>query len=122
MPAQRRTTLDASDHDLLIRIATQLEVLHASVRENNQAVSLRLDQLTRDKATYADLDVLRKTIEERVATHAQHVDDLRKTDESQQEQLDWARRMIWTAIGISATLQVVVVPVIIAIALRALGK
>jgi hypothetical protein len=120
MPA-RRTTPDASDHDLLIRIDTRLEVLHASVRENNQATTARLDELNRGKASYGDLDVLRKTIEENHADHQETVEELRKSDREQQAQLDWARRMIWIAIGVSATLQVIVVPVIIGISLRALG-
>lgn len=112
----------ANDHDLLIRIDTKLEVLHSSVRENNQAVALRLDQLGKEKAGYGDLDLLRRTIEEKDSHNEQRVSELKKKDADQQVELDWARRMIWIAIGISATLQIVVVPIIIAIALRALSK
>ena len=121
MPTRKHST-DASDHDLLIRIDTRLEVLSSQVRENNQAVALRLDQLGRDKASYADLDTLRKFIDEREKQTEQRVIDLEANDQKQQQQIDWSRRMIWVAIGILGTLQVIVVPIIIAVALRALSK
>jgi uncharacterized membrane protein len=117
-----RSQVNATDHDLLIRIDTKLESLASSVRENNAAVAMRLDQLGKEKVNYGDLDVLRRLIDEKEGNNDQRVKELKEKDASLQKELDWARRMIWIAIGISATLQIIVVPVIIAIALRALSR
>jgi hypothetical protein len=87
----------SSDHDLLIRIDTRLEILSQSVAQNHSDVTSRINVLDTLKANYTDLDVLRKAIDSQQESAA----DLT-------EKVDWTRRMLWMAIGGLAVLEIVV--------------
>jgi hypothetical protein len=93
----------ASDHDLLIRIDTKVDVLQSTLHETRTALSARIERLAQEKAGYADLDPLRKSIEalQSVATakaEKHEFDALVST-------VDSTRRIVWIGIGVLATLQ-----------------
>jgi hypothetical protein len=98
-----RLSPNATDHDILIEIRTRLDVLQSSVRENNAAVAMRLDQLQNDKASSKDLDPLRTSIER------QQKDIESKADKAAFQTLvevtDGTRRLVYIGLGILIALQ-----------------
>lgn len=123
----RKTPQDASDHDLLIKIDTRLEVLQASVRENNAALNTRLDSLVREKANITDLDPLRNTIAKLQEEFGAQCDDLTsKADKTEfkdiADKLDATRRLVFIGIGILLAVQVIGVPILVAILIKVLVK
>lgn len=107
MASQPRTNnSNASDHDLLIRIDTRLEILSASVSQNHNDVTMRLNELDKDKVSYKELDVLRETI------NGQQL-----IAERLAEKVDWTRSMLWKGMGILAALNIII-PIVLALALR----
>lgn len=108
-----RTSPNASDHDLLIEIRTRLDVLQSSVRENNAAVSLRLDHLQSEKANSKDLDPLRTAIER------QQVDIAAKGDKKDflglVATVDSTRRLVFIGVGILAALEAIMPFILLAL-------
>src|SRR6185295_17593919 len=108
MPPQRRLSPDASDHDLLIRLDTKVDILigsqgemrnalDARINETRTALGARIENLGKDKANISDLDPLRKQIEriqEDVVTHLA-------------DKLDNTRRLVFIGVGILAALQAI---------------
>jgi hypothetical protein len=97
MTASRRPTTDRSDHDLLTIIDTKVEMTYQQLAN----FTIRLDRVEREKSSYQDLDVLRKTLEEHGQADKDEFAKLTK-------KVDWTQRMIWIAIGILSALEVVV--------------
>jgi|ERR1700682_348189 len=93
----------SSDHDLLIRIDTRLEVLASNVAQNHNDFTNRLNTLDKEKVDYKELDVLRKTISEQQSAGKELAD-----------KVDWTRRMVWIAIGAMGALNLVW-PIILAL-------
>jgi hypothetical protein len=124
----RSAVPNRSDHDLLIRIDTRLEVLSTSVSQNHDDVSLRLTRLDSEKAGYKDLDILRNIITgqqadvgklaDKVAADAEKLATKVQTDADElAEKVDWTRRMLWLGIGGLIVLNIVV-PIIVGLAMR----
>jgi len=99
----RTVNTQASDHDLLIRIDTKVDVLQTTVQETRTALSARIDRLAQEKAGYSDLDPLRKTID------LMQSDLAKKTDKDDvnniAEKLDSTRRLVFIGYGILAAIQ-----------------
>ena len=98
-----RAQTSASDHDLLIRIDTKVDVLQSTLQETRTALSARIDRLAQEKAGYSDLDPLRKAIERFQSDFGSKAnkgdfDDL-------VDKVDATRRMLWIGVGILGTLQ-----------------
>lgn len=104
----RTTSPNASDHDLLIRIDTRLQSLSESVAMNHSAVTTRLNELDKDKASYKDLDVLRKAIEESQTKNKDDVGTVRTDYRDLADKVDWTRKMLWIAIGVVGVLQILI--------------
>jgi hypothetical protein len=100
-----RNPANASDHDLLIRIDTKVDVLQSTVAETRTALSARIDRLAQEKASYGDLDVVRKSIEDYQKRNSEELSAKNAEVEKLADKVDWTRRMIWVAIGILGTLQ-----------------
>jgi len=98
-----RTSPNASDHDLLIRIDTKVDVLQVTVQETRTALSARIDRLAQDKANYTDLDPLRTSIQRQQSEIEGKAD--KKLFEASIEKADGTRRLVYIGIGIAATLQ-----------------
>lgn len=90
----RNPNTNSSDHDLLVRLDTKMDVLQSTVQETRTALSARIDRLAQEKASYGDLDLVRKTVE-----------DYQRKNEKLEEQVDGTRRMIWIGAGVLSTLQ-----------------
>jgi hypothetical protein len=108
MPPRSHTiTAIASDHDLLIRIDTKVDVLQGTMQETRTALSARIDRLAQEKASYADLDPLRKQIEAAQAIAQTAV--ATKTDKTDFnaliDKVDATRRLVWIGVGILVALQ-----------------
>ncbi len=100
MPPRTQAT---SDHDLLIRIDTKVDVLQSTLQETRTALSARIDRLAQEKASYADLDPLRKAIE---ALQSASSEKAEKHDlNSLVSTVDSTRRIVWIGIGVLVTLQ-----------------
>lgn len=100
-----RNPANASDHDLLIRIDTKVDVLQSTVAETRTALSARIDRLAQEKAGYGDLDVLRNTLADYQKAQKEEQADKNEQAKELAAKVDWTRRMIWIAIGVLGTLQ-----------------
>jgi len=107
-----------SDHDLLIAIRERLDVLASSVRENHAAMGMRLDNLQAQKANVSDLDPLRNFIEGVQSTAKERdADQVRRLD-GQDGKITSLSRTMWIGVGILLTVQVLVVPFVLALLIR----
>ena len=111
--ASRTTNTIASDHDLLIRIDTKVDLLQSTVQETRTALSARIDRLAQEKAGYNDLDPLRNALEklQRDTENLCEVDSTKVNKaefDTWLEKVDGTRRLVWIGIGILATLQFLV--------------
>lgn len=105
-PPRSRPAANVSDHDLLIRIDTKLEMLTASVSQNHSEFTQRLNELDKEKANNGDIELLRATIR-----------DQQVRADGLAEKVDWTRRMLWIAIGAMAALNIIG-PFAVALAMR----
>jgi len=87
-----RNPPDASDHDLLIRIDTKVDLLNSTLNETRTALSARIDRLATEKASVGEVDTLRKFIEKVQA-------DGNSKDAAQDKEIAFAKKMIYMAIG-----------------------
>jgi DNA-binding FadR family transcriptional regulator len=93
----------ASDHDLLIRIDTKVDVLQSTVQETRTALSARIDRLAQEKAGYSDLDPLRKAIER---FQEDVTGKINKADfDDLLHKVDGTRRLLYIGVGVLLTLQ-----------------
>src|SRR6266542_3915256 len=110
MGAPRRTSPDASDHDLLVRIDAKLEFLQTSLGETRTALSARIDGLGKEKANVTDLDPLRKAIERHQETLDEQCEDITKKIDRDDfktltEKVDSTRRLVWIGVGVLGVLE-----------------
>lgn len=113
MPA--RPSPNASDHDLLIRIDTKVDVLTSTVQETRTALSARIDRLAQDKANVTELDPLRKMIERQQEQLNAQCDEL--TAKADKSEFDGVKRLVLIGVGIVIALNVFVVPPLVSVAI-----